>query len=131
MIAATSTILLTTMLFMVYFLVSVGKTSAELSGWTPFITKLENPLGLDRHVVNFAAMLAIFIGARLRALQVDSRHGSPLSVKLFMQAYNVVQILAGLYMTMGLVPCVGFPNVFGINSDFDKQGNWFIPCTTS
>ena len=99
MTAATSTTLLTTMFYTVHFLAVVCKTVVELSGWTPFITKLEDILGLDRHVVNFAPMLAIFIGARLRALQVDSKHGSPLRVKLLMQPYNVVQILAGLYMT--------------------------------
>ena len=57
-------------------------------------------------------MLAILIEARLRALQVDLKHGSPFSVKLLMQAYNVVQILACLYMTMGLLPCVRFLHVF-------------------
>merc|ERR1719265_1872788 len=71
-------ILLTTMFFTVYFLVAVCKTTVELSGKTPFITKLEGTLVLARYTVNFCPMLAIlFIGTRMRALQIDPKHGSP------------------------------------------------------
>merc|ERR1719453_285007 len=63
---------------MVYFLVAVCKTSIELSGRTPFIEKLEGTLVLARYTVNFCPMLAIlFIGTRMRALQIDPKHGSP------------------------------------------------------
>jgi len=52
----------------------VCKTIVELSGWTPFITKLEDTLGLDRYTANFAPMLAIlFIGARMHALQIGPK----------------------------------------------------------
>lgn len=47
-------------------------------------------------------------------------------VKRAMQVYNVVQILLCSYMVWGLVPCVRFPNIFGIGTDFDKQGEWFV-----
>ena len=41
-------------------------TIVELNGWTPFITKLKDTLGLDRYTVNFAPMLMIlFSGARV------------------------------------------------------------------
>ena len=78
--AVRSTILLTTMLFTVGFLVAVCKTSVELSGRTPFTTKLEGTLVLARYTANFAPMLAIlFIGTRMRASQIYPKHGSPLS----------------------------------------------------
>merc|ERR1740130_655448 len=43
-----------------------------------------------------------------------------------MQIYNVVQILVCGYMVYGLFPVLGLPNLFGVNSDFDKQGEWFV-----
>merc|ERR1719482_1449264 len=71
-------ILLTTMFFTVYFLVALCKTTIEISGRTPFITKLECTLTIARYTVNFAPMLSIlFIGARMRALQIDPKHGNP------------------------------------------------------
>merc|ERR1719316_2272235 len=76
--AVMSTIMLTTMFFTVYLLVAVCKTTVELSGRTEFITKLEGTLVLARYTVNFCPMLAIlFIGTRMRALQIDPKHGSP------------------------------------------------------
>ena len=43
-----------------------------------FITKLMGTLILARYTVNFAPMLAILcIGTRMRALQIDPKHGSP------------------------------------------------------
>merc|ERR1719321_1377310 len=76
--AVMSTILLTTMFFTVYLLVAVCKTTVELSGRTEFVTKLEGTLVLARYTVNFCPMLAIlFIGTRMRALQIDPKHGNP------------------------------------------------------
>merc|ERR1719160_726320 len=76
--AVMNTILLATTFFTVYLLVALTKTAVELSGRTPFITKLEGTLILARYTVNFCPMLAIlFIGARMRALQMDPKHGNP------------------------------------------------------
>ena len=73
-----STISLTMMLYTVHFPAVVYKMSVELSGWTPFITKLKSTLALARNTINVAPMLVIlFIGARMHALQVDSKHDSP------------------------------------------------------
>ncbi|CAE8626350.1 unnamed protein product [Polarella glacialis] len=48
-------------------------------------------------------------------------------VKRYMQVYNVVQILICSYMVYGLMPCVSkLPNLFGINSEYDAQGEWFV-----
>merc|ERR1719473_1822639 len=50
----------------------------ELSGPSPFMTKLEGLLTLAKYTVNFAPMLCIlFVGARMRALQIDPKHGNP------------------------------------------------------
>jgi len=51
---------------------------------------------------------------------------SPVKVKVLMQIYNVVQILVCGYMTLGLSACLGFPNIFGISTEFDKAGEWFV-----
>jgi fatty acid desaturase (delta-4 desaturase) len=48
------------------------------------------------------------------------------NVKSLMAVYNVVQIVVCSYMVWGLLPCIGFPNVFGINTEFDKAGEWFV-----
>lgn len=54
------------------------KTTQELGGNTPFLTKLGGLLTLAKFTVNFAPMLCIlFIGARMRALQMDPKHGNP------------------------------------------------------
>ena len=41
---------------------------------------------------------------------------TPSWVATCVRAYNVVQIVACLYMTVGLAPVLGFPNIFGIGS---------------
>jgi len=48
------------------------------------------------------------------------------TLKQCMQAYNVAQIVLCSYMVYGLMPCIKFPNVFGINSEYDQQGEWFV-----
>merc|ERR1719440_1676512 len=50
----------------------------------------------------------------------------PVNVKQAMQVYNVVQIVVCSYMVWGLLPCIGFPNFFGISTEFDKSGEWFV-----
>ena len=76
--AVLGTIILTTVLFPAYLIVALCKTAVELSGRSLFITKLEGTLILARYTVNFAPMLAIlFIAARMRALQIDPKHGNP------------------------------------------------------
>jgi fatty acid desaturase (delta-4 desaturase) len=46
--------------------------------------------------------------------------------KAFKKLYNIVQIAVCSYMVSGLMPCLGFPNIFGINTEFDEQGEWFV-----
>mmetsp|Transcript_88370 Transcript_88370/g.161835 ORF Transcript_88370/g.161835 Transcript_88370/m.161835 type:complete len:721 (-) Transcript_88370:115-2277(-) len=48
------------------------------------------------------------------------------NVKFAMQVYNMVQIAVCSYMVWGLLPCIGFPNVFGISTEFNERGEWFV-----
>jgi len=47
-------------------------------------------------------------------------------VRRFMQLYNVAQILLCGYMVWGMMPCIGIPNFFGINTGFDVGAEWFV-----
>merc|ERR1719326_422576 len=76
--AVACTMNLATQFFVVYLGVALIKTTIELSGSTPFLTKLQGLFTLAKFTVNFAPMLCIlFIGARMRALQMDPKHGNP------------------------------------------------------
>merc|ERR1719160_944454 len=76
--AVSCTINLTIQFFFVYIGVAVIKTVEELGGSSPFLTKMSGLLTLARYTVNFAPMLCIlFVGARMRALQMDPKHGNP------------------------------------------------------
>merc|ERR1719335_426956 len=76
--AVACTMNLATQFFIVYLGVALTKTTIELSGPSPFLTKLGGLFTLAKFTVNFAPMLCIlFIGARMRALQMDPKHGNP------------------------------------------------------
>merc|ERR1719353_848351 len=69
---------LTLQFFGVYLLVALVKTTVELRGPSELLTKLGGLLTLAKYTVNFAPMLSIlFIGARMRALQIDPKNGAP------------------------------------------------------
>jgi len=64
--------------FGVYLAVALVRTTIQISGSSQFLTKLEGLLTLAKYTVNFAPMLAIlFVGARMRALQIDPKNGNP------------------------------------------------------
>merc|ERR1719265_2382253 len=76
--AVSCTINLTCQFFGVYLALAIVKTVMQLSVSSPLLTKLTGLLTLAKYTVNFAPMLSIlFIGARMRALQIDPKHGSP------------------------------------------------------
>jgi len=76
--AVACTINLTTQFFCVYLLIALSKTAVEVQGPSPFMTKLQGVLTLAKYTQNFVPMLCIlFIGARMRALQMDPLTGSP------------------------------------------------------
>merc|ERR1719398_545532 len=100
---------LTTQFFIVYLMVALTKTTIELSGPSEFLTKLSGLLTLAKFTVNFAPMLCIlFIGARMRALQMDPKHGNPQKWAqncFYLCTYSVmVQTLLVLIMPL-LVEC--------------------------
>merc|ERR1719172_329840 len=64
--------------FGVYLAIMVVQTYSQFNGATMETRKLSAILQLATNTVNFAPMLAIlFIGARIRALQIDPKHGAP------------------------------------------------------
>jgi len=76
--AVACTINLSVQFFLVYLVVAIVRTMIQLGGPTPFKTKLEGVFKMAKFTVNFAPMLCIlFIGARMRALQIDPKHGNP------------------------------------------------------
>jgi len=73
-----STMICTGAFFTVYLLVAITKTVSELRGNSEFLQKMSSVLCLAKFSVNFAPMLSIlFIGARIRALQMDPKNGNP------------------------------------------------------
>jgi len=65
-------------------------------------------------------VLAVYVLARYM------RTRDVMNVRRFVQVYNVAQILLCGYMVYGLMPCIRFPNLFGLNTDYDADGEWFV-----
>jgi hypothetical protein len=64
--------------FGVYLAIQVVQTWVSFNGTSVETRKLSTILQMATNTVNFAPMLAIlFIGARIRALQIDPKHGAP------------------------------------------------------
>ena len=75
--AVGATVTLTIMFFTVYAGVAVLRTFAQLTGRTESFA-IENALLAATSAMNFAPMLSIlFLGARMRALQMDPVNGAP------------------------------------------------------
>jgi len=74
--AVQCTMILSCMFFAVYGLIQVSRTWTQFTGSK--FTKFENAMMTSTNCMNFAPMLAIlFIGARMRALQMDPVNGNP------------------------------------------------------
>lgn len=64
--------------FLIYLCVAVIKTVKEFVGGIGILIKLEGLFTMAKYTVNFAPMLCIlFIGTRMRALQMDPKNGAP------------------------------------------------------
>jgi hypothetical protein len=103
--AVACTMNLATQFFLVYLGVAIVKTTQELGGNSEFLTKLGGLFTLAKFTVNFAPMLCIlFIGARMRALQMDPKHGNPqkwAQTCFYMCAYSVmIQTLLVIVMPL-------------------------------
>merc|ERR1719446_97745 len=84
--------------FAVYLAIAVLQTWAQFQGTSMETRKLAAILQLATNTVNFAPMLCIlFIGARMRALQLDPKYGNPQAWAqncFFLCSYSVlVQLL--------------------------------------
>jgi len=84
--------------FAVYLAIAVVQTWAQFMRATPETAKLGSILQLATNTVNFAPMLCIlFIGARMRALQLDPKFGNPQAWAqncFYLCAYSVLIQLA-------------------------------------
>lgn len=90
--AVSCVINLTTQYFIVYLLLAIFRTWNQIKGYSH--TKASDTLQLAAYTVNFAPMLCIlFVGARMRALQIDPLHGNPQSwaqACFYMCTYSVL-----------------------------------------
>merc|ERR1719364_54677 len=103
--AVACTMNLATQFFLVYLGVALIKTTIELGGSSPFLVKMQGLFTLAKFTVNFAPMLCIlFIGARMRALQMDPKNGNPQKWAqncFYMCAYSVlIQTLLVIVMPL-------------------------------
>jgi len=85
------------MFMLIYLLVAITNTCFELCPslrTAPGLAKLEAAAGAAKMTVNLAPMLCVlFVGARMRALQIDPLHGNPQSWAqqcFFMCTYSVL-----------------------------------------
>jgi len=93
--------------FAVYLAIAVITTYQQFYGESPYSLKLAGVLQLCQNTVSFAPMLCIlFIGARMRALQIDPVNGNPqrwAQICFYMCAYSVlVQVLLLLLIPLAL-----------------------------
>jgi len=76
--AVFTTVLLTSLFFTVYVFVAVVKTLEEFQVKADSLTKLKGSFTQAKETLKLAPMLCIlFIGARMRALQMDPKNGNP------------------------------------------------------
>merc|ERR1719456_1504010 len=93
--------------FGIYLAIALIQTFHNFSGPTKTTEKLAGALKLGQNTVNFAPMLCIlFIGARMRALQIDPVAGNPqrwAQMCFYLCAYSVlVQLILVVLVPYGL-----------------------------
>merc|ERR1719183_2005124 len=97
------------MFFLIYLIVAVSQTLFEILPSlreAPGLAKLQASATAAKMTVNFAPMLSIlFVGARMRALQIDPKHGNPQpwAQKCFFMCTFSVLIQAILVMLLPFV----------------------------
>merc|ERR1719247_3261996 len=76
--AVNCTTILTATFFMIYFLQAVSRTYSQYVGGNTFVGKFEEVMHRAADTLGMAPMLcALFLAARMRALQMDPLHGHP------------------------------------------------------
>merc|ERR1719324_1749103 len=100
--AVACTMNLTTQYFGVYLFVALMRTYHDFTPKTELSAKLEGTLVMCQNTVGFAPMLCIlFIGARMRALQIDPVNGNPqkwAQMCFYLCAYSVMVQVVMLLM---------------------------------
>jgi len=90
-----ATLVLALQYFLVYFLAAAVETYEQFAGSTYSTTRLSAVLDLGIATVRFAPMLAVlFLGVRMRALQLDPHHGG-------MPSWAEASIAVCLYAVLG------------------------------
>jgi hypothetical protein len=127
--AVSATINLTVQFFVIYLLQAVVRTAIGFKGFSQNLVKLDGSLQLAGFTVNMAPMLCIlFIGARMRALQIDPENGNPPEYAqncFYLCAYSVlVQALLVIFLPY-LVPGVTCRNgLFEGDIIYDGLTGW-------
>merc|ERR1719420_364967 len=76
--AVNCTTILTGTFFLIYFLLAVSRTYSQYVGGNTFVGKFEEVMHRAADTLGMAPMLcALFLAARMRALQMDPQHGHP------------------------------------------------------
>merc|ERR1719311_875371 len=76
--AVNCTTILTGTFFLIYFLLAVSRTYSQYVGGNTFVGKFEEVMHRAADTLGMAPMLcALFLAARMRALQMDPVHGHP------------------------------------------------------
>jgi hypothetical protein len=101
--AVSATVNLSVQFFVIYLALAIVRTVVQLRGPQQWLTKLEASLQLAGYTVNMAPMLCIlFVGARMRALQIDPKNGAPQAWaqnSFYLCAYSVlVQALLVVFL---------------------------------
>jgi hypothetical protein len=109
--AVACTMNLTWQFFAVYLGVALSRTMVQVSGPSPFLTKIIGVFTMAKLTVNFAPMLCIlFIGARMRALQMDPKNGNPqlwAQRCFYLCTYSVmIQALLCIFVPLLIPDCV-------------------------
>merc|ERR1719197_327523 len=114
--------------FFVYLAIAVIQTMEQFGGRSENTRKLSSVFQLATNTVNFAPMLAIlFIGARMRALQIDPKNGNPQA-----WAQNCFYLCAGS-LALQLVLVLAVPLVLGgrvIRGESDGDVTFELPNPT-
>jgi len=76
--AVNCTTILTGTFFLIYFLLAVSRTYSQYVGGNTFVGQFETVMHRAADTLGMAPMLcALFLAARMRALQMDPQHGHP------------------------------------------------------
>lgn len=123
--AVAATINLTVQFFVISLGLAIVRTIIGLKGSSQALIKLEGSFQLAAYTVNLAPMLCIlFIGARMRALQIDPQNGAPPAYAqncFYLCAYSVM-LQAVLVVVLPYINSNIVAKKTGIEGDVEFKG---------